>query len=58
MNKRILGLMPALLVVLSAILIAGCGGEVQEGPEVTGTMIPQIDMNRPAMVEKATFALG
>ena len=58
MNRRILGLMSAAVVILSAVLVAGCGGEKQDVPEVTGKMIPQIDMNRPATVEKATFALG
>ena len=51
-------LMPAALVGLSAVMIAGCSGGLSQGPEGGSAVIPEIDLEQPAAVETATFALG
>jgi len=43
---------------LSGLLVAGCAGPDYQDLEGGEAVIPQIDLERPAVVETATFALG
>lgn len=58
MKRGVSGLVAAALAGLSAVLLAGCAGAGTAAPDVNEAMIPEIDMNRPATVATATFALG
>ena len=49
-----------ILVVLgiAAVLVSGCDSDRYVGPGGQNTMIPPIDLNKPANTEQASFALG
>ena len=48
------------LVVLgiAAVLISGCESARYVSPGGQSTMIPSVDLNKPAGTEQAAFALG
>ena len=46
------------LGLVGILLSVGCVGPEYQAPEEVTAMIPQIDLERPAAVETATFALG
>ena len=55
------GVMLGVLGLVGLLVATGCAGPVsqnlEEGTAMTSP-IPQIDLNRPAITETATFALG